>query len=229
MPSREPSGRRRVVVGEGRVLLLVLLDRADLALRPRQDAEVPRRRPPSPARCPRRPGRRARPWCRGCWPGRRRARRDRPRCRRRSRPPGRSRGARPRSTRAGPGRSRGPRSGRARATSSCGSRCGRAASPFGADQMPGLLAAGGEVVALERVEERRVGRVDDVADDVADALAVRVGRDLDHRRDDRRLDRDRQHPLDLGDRPLGDDPRRGQAGVETLARASHDVAAMNAG
>ena len=38
----------------------------------------------------------------------------------------------------------------------------------------GLLAGRRQVVAAERVEERPVGRVDDVADDVADALAVRL-------------------------------------------------------
>ncbi len=80
-----------------------------------------------------------------------------------------------------------------------------------------------EVVAAERVEERRVGRVDDVADDVADPLAVRLGRDLDHRRDDRRLDRDREHPLDLGDRPLGDDARARSGPIARPSRRMLDV------
>ena len=76
----------------------------------------------------------------------------------------------------------------------------------------------GEVVAAERVEERRVGRVDDVADDVADLLAVGVRRHLGERRDDRLVDRDREQPLELGDGPLGDDPGRRQAAVEALAQ-----------
>ena len=32
------------------------------------------------------------------------------------------------------------------------------------------------------------------------------------------VDRDREHPLDLGDRSLGHDPRRGQAGVHAVAQ-----------
>ena len=82
----------------------------------------------------------------------------------------------------------------------------------------GLLAGRREVVAPERLEEGLVGRIDDVADDVADPLAVGLGCDLDHRGHDRRLDRDLEHPLDLGDRPLGHDPRRGQPGGEPVAQ-----------
>ena len=81
-----------------------------------------------------------------------------------------------------------------------------------------VLAGRRQVVAPERVEEGEVGRVDDVANDVADALAVRVGGDPDHRRHDGRLDRDLEHPLDLGDRPLGHDPRRGQARRQPVAQ-----------
>ena len=55
-------------------------------------------------------------------------------------------------------------------------------------------------------------------DRVADLLAVRLGRDLDHRGDDRLLDRHRQHPLDLGDRPLGHDARRRQPRGEAVAQ-----------
>ena len=60
--------------------------------------------------------------------------------------------------------------------------------------------------------------MDHVADDVADLLAIGVGRDLDHRRHDGRLDRDRKHPLDLGDDPLGDDPGRRQTAGEPFAQ-----------
>ena len=81
-----------------------------------------------------------------------------------------------------------------------------------------VLAGRRQVVAAERVEEREVGRVDDVADDVADALAVRLRGDLDHRRHDGRLDRDLEHPLDLGDRPLGDDARRGEPRRQAVAQ-----------
>ena len=79
-----------------------------------------------------------------------------------------------------------------------------------------LLAAGVAVLAAERLEERRVGRVDLVADDVADPLAVGVAGALDAARDDRLVDRDGEHPLELGDRPLGHDRRGGQAGAERL-------------
>ena len=64
----------------------------------------------------------------------------------------------------------------------------------------------------------RVGRVDLVADDVADPLAVGVRRALDAARDDRLVDRDGEHPLELGDGPLGHDRRRGQPGAEALAQ-----------
>ena len=80
-----------------------------------------------------------------------------------------------------------------------------------------LLAAG------DRYSPRSVSRkawsagIDDVADDLADPLAVGLGRDLDHRGDDRLVDRHRQHPLDLGDGPLGDDARRGQPGGHPVA------------
>ena len=79
-----------------------------------------------------------------------------------------------------------------------------------------LLAGRREVVAAERLEERRVGRVDDVADDVADPLAVGIRGDLGHRRDDRLLDRDREQALQLLDGPLGDDPRGRQARFDAL-------------
>ena len=49
----------------------------------------------------------------------------------------------------------------------------------------GLLAAGVAVLALQRLEERGIGRVDDVADDVADPLAIRLRARLDAARDDR--------------------------------------------
>jgi hypothetical protein len=74
------------------------------------------------------------------------------------------------------------------------------------------------VLAAKRLEEGGVGRVDDVADDLPDALPVLVGRALDAARDDRRFRRDRQHPLELGDDPLGDDRRRGQPAFEALAQ-----------
>ncbi len=83
---------------------------------------------------------------------------------------------------------------------------------------PGVVARAGQVVAAERVEERPVGRVDHIADDLADALAVRVCRHLDHRRHDRRLDGDGEHPLDLGDGPLRNDARRRQAAGEPVAQ-----------
>ena len=88
----------------------------------------------------------------------------------------------------------------------------------------GVLAARGEVVALERVEEGHVGRRHDVADDLADAFAVRLGGDLDHRRHERLIERDLEHPLDLGDGPLDDDARRRQAGRQALGQRL-DVAA----
>ena len=113
--------------------------------------------------------------------------------------------------RARPARSRGPRAGRARASSSAGSGCGTARRRSGADQMPFSAPGRGEVVALERLEERGVGRVDLVPDDVANRLAILVARHRDERRHDGLLDRRREHPLELGDRPLGDDARRGQA------------------
>ena len=92
--------------------------------------------------------------------------------------------------------------------------------------MPGSSRLARQVLAAERVEEGLVGGVDDVADDLADPLAVRLGRDLDHRGDDRLVDRDGQHPLDLGDGPLGDDPRgrqaRGHAVAEELGVRGHE-------
>ena len=87
---------------------------------------------------------------------------------------------------------------------------------MGADQRPGSVAGRREIVAPERVEERAVRRVDEVAHDVADPLPIGLGGDLDHRRDDGRLDRDREHALDLGDGPLGDDARRGQARAQPV-------------
>ena len=82
----------------------------------------------------------------------------------------------------------------------------------------GLLATGVPVLATQRLEEGRVGGIDDVADDLADALAVGVGRALHAGRDDRLVDRDLEHALDLGDRPLGHDRRRRQPGAERLAQ-----------
>ena len=82
----------------------------------------------------------------------------------------------------------------------------------------GLLAGRREVVAAERVEEALVRGIDDVADHVADAFAVGLRGDLDHRRHDRRLDRDLEHPLDLGDGPFGHDPRRRQPGGHAVAQ-----------
>ncbi len=82
----------------------------------------------------------------------------------------------------------------------------------------GVLAGRREVRAAQRLEELEVGRIDVLPDRVADLLAVRLGRDLDHRGDDRLLDRHRQHPLDLGDRPLGHDARRGQPRGEAVAQ-----------
>ena len=81
-----------------------------------------------------------------------------------------------------------------------------------------ILARAGQVVAAERLEERRVGRDDDVAHDVAHAFAIglvatwtidgTIADSIGHR----------EHPLDLGDRPLGHDARRGQAARESLAQ-----------
>ena len=75
----------------------------------------------------------------------------------------------------------------------------------------GLLAAGGQVGAAQRVQEGLVGRDHLVADDRQDPLAILViGHpcDLD---DDRRLGRRLEQSLELGDRPLGHDPGGGQA------------------
>src|SRR6185503_13127411 len=46
-----------------------------------------------------------------------------------------------------------------------------------------LLTAGVAVLAAKRLEEGRIGRVDDIAHDVADPLAIGVGRALDAARD----------------------------------------------
>jgi hypothetical protein len=73
---------------------------------------------------------------------------------------------------------------------------------------PGILAGRRQIFALERLEERGVRGIDDIADDLADLFAVGLVGDLDHGRHDRRLDRDLQHALDLRDRPFGHDPRR---------------------
>ena len=94
---------------------------------------------------------------------------------------------------------------------------------------PGVLARRGQVVALEGLEERRIRRVD-----------ARRGRCRGCARGpprwrpwtidghDRRLDRDLQHALDLGDRPLGHDPRRRQPRA-IPSRRIWVFAAMNAG
>ena len=83
---------------------------------------------------------------------------------------------------------------------------------------PGLLAGRREVVAAEDFEESRISRVDLVTDHVADALAILLRGDLCHRRNDRLRDRDREQPIELLDRPLGDDPRGGEAGGKALAQ-----------
>ena len=83
---------------------------------------------------------------------------------------------------------------------------------------PVLLARRGQVLAPERLEERLVGGVDLVPDDGADGLPILVARHGDERRHDGLVDRRRQHPLQLGDRPLGDDPGRGEAAGHRLAQ-----------
>jgi len=60
-------------------------------------------------------------------------------------------------------------------------------------------------VLAEHLEERLVPGVHDVADDLGDALARRVVVGRHHR--GRVLDREREEPLDLTDRSLGDDAR----------------------
>src|SRR6266550_1255863 len=71
-----------------------------------------------------------------------------------------------------------------------------------------LLARRREVLAAKDLEEGGVGGIDLVADDVADALAILLGVDLCHRRNDRLGDRDREQPLELLDGPLGDKDRK---------------------
>ena len=121
MPEPRAVWRRREVVGERAVLLLELLDSADLALGLRQapeDARAPRR---ARGRCPRAPGRAAPRPSTGGWSGRRRDGLDMRRGRRRTRRLGRSPAARPGSTRPPRGRSDGPRRARCRASSRRGS------------------------------------------------------------------------------------------------------------
>ena len=127
----------RVVVGERRVLLLVLLDRADLAVRPRQDTEVLRGDRHRPLDVLGGPSDELVLGARDVGRVVAEGLRDRPRCRRRSRRPGRSRGAPPRWSRAGPCRSRGPRSGPGPATSSCGWPCGTGPRRSGRTRCPG--------------------------------------------------------------------------------------------
>ena len=92
------------------------------------------------------------------------------------------------------------------------------ASPLGADQMPGSSRLAWRYSPRSVSRKAGIGRVDLVADDLADPFAVGVGRALDARGDDRLVDRDGQHPLELGDRPLGHDRRRRQPAAERLAQ-----------
>ena len=206
----------RIVIGEGRVLLLVLLDQSDLATGPRQDAEVARRHGHRPLDILSGP-------CDQSVLGLRRVRDvSLERGSVGSRVVAVAGGVRHlppllldglELLQAGPmdflrvevkGRPAPDR---------------RPVEPLTIGRGPeaGVLAGRGKVLTLERLEEGGVGRVDDVPDDVTDPLAVRFGRDLDHGRHDGRSDRDGQHPLDLGDGPLGDDPRGGQARREPVA------------
>ena len=90
----------------------------------------------------------------------------------------------------------------------------------------GLLARRREVLARERLEIPPVGRVHDVAHHLAHALAVLVRGDLRQGGDDRLLDRRVHEPLELVDRPLGDDPgrrpARGAGLVEDLDVRVHE-------
>ena len=86
----------------------------------------------------------------------------------------------------------------------------------------GLLAGQRQVFVAQDLEERSIGRVGHVADRITDALPVGVRGDLDHRRHDGALDRDLEHALDLGDRPLGDDPRGGQPRCHAVAQDPRD-------
>ncbi len=74
----------------------------------------------------------------------------------------------------------------------------------------------GEVRTRQGFEERDVSRTDDIADDLPDPLPVLLRRDLDHRWHDRLLRRERQHPLDLGDRALSHDPWSRQTGCHPV-------------
>ena len=82
----------------------------------------------------------------------------------------------------------------------------------------GLFAAGVAVLAAQLVEIGLIGRIDDLADDPLDLGALFGRGDLGVRDDDRLVGRDGQDALELRDRPLGDDPRRGQAAPEPLAQ-----------
>ena len=217
MPGREPSGRRRVVVRERGVLLLVLLDRSDVARRLRQHAEVARRDRHRPVDVVDR------------------ARDERVLGRRLVGRVGVEMGSIGRRVVAEPGGT-GDRpalvldrlelvetglvdllrveiEGRPAADR-------RPVELLAVGRRPEarLLARGREVVAAQCLQERAVGRVDHVPHDLADPFAVGLRRHLDHRRHDRRLDRDGEHPLDLGDRPLGHDARRGQARCQSVAQ-----------
>ncbi len=209
--------RRRVVVREGRVLLLVLLDRTDLEPRLRQPTEVARRRGHRAVDVLARPGHELV---------------LAPRCIARS---GLERGAiRLDVVTEARGGGDDPSlvvdarellepdavdllrvhlEGRPAADRRAVDRVAVGRGPDA-----GLLAARVPIFAAEHLEVRRVRRIDDVPDDLADALALLVGGTLDAVRDDRGLDRDRQHPLDLRDDPLRDDRWGGQPALERLAQ-----------
>ena len=91
----------------------------------------------------------------------------------------------------------------------------------------GLLPAGGQVAVLDRLEEGSIGRQDDVADEPLDPGPIGLGGDPRPGRHDRLVGRNLEQPLELGDGPLGDDPRgrqaAGQALEEQLAVGRHEA------
>ena len=93
--------------------------------------------------------------------------------------------------------------------------------PVGCRPDARLLAAGVAVLATQCVEESGIGREDDIAHDLADPLAVPIGGAPNARRDDGVRDRDGEHPLHLRDGPLGHDRWRRQSAAQPLAQDGH--------